>query len=163
MSIRLALLLAAAAPLAADTPPGAETPTRKEAANKAVALGYIDMVWVQHRPVEGFSRYVDAKSIHYPGKPGGSNPEGLARFLKGFPNFRYNVKRVFTDGDYVIVHSLLTGVPGTGELVKSPQPGVEPRPKVGDEVVDIYRIRNGKIVEHWDTIEAIGGTAEGVF
>ena len=163
MSLRLALLLAAAVPLSADVPPGAETPTSREAANKAVALGYIDMVWVQHKPVEGFAKYVDPQSIHHPGKPGGSNPEGLARFLKGFPDFRYTVKRVLTDGDYVIVHSLLTGVPGTGEMVKSPQPGAQPRPKVGDEVVDIYRIKNGKIVEHWDTIEAVGGSAEGIF
>lgn len=139
------------------------TASAKSSPNTAIALGYIETVWNQHKPVEGFAKYVAADEVHYPGKPGANNPQGLAKFLEGFPQFKYDVKHVYADGDVVIVHSLLTGVPGIGTPVASPQPGVTPQNKVGDEVVDIFRIKNGKIVEHWDTVEAVAGTADGVF
>jgi len=142
-------------------------PTMTRAAKKspkvAIALGYLDGVWNQHKPVETFAKFVAPDEIHYPGKPGGHNPNGLAKFLEGYPNFKYEFKHVYVDGDYVIVHSLITGCPGIGTMVNSSQPGVEPKPKVGDEVVDIFHIRNGKIVEQWDTVEPIGGTAEGIY
>lgn len=139
------------------------TPGAKANPNVAVALGYIDVVWNQHKPVEGFAKYVAADEVHHPGKPGESKPEGLAKFLEGFPQFKYDVKHVYADGDYVIVHSLLTGIPGMGAPVASPMPGGKPQSKVGDEVVDIFRIKSGKIVEHWDTVQAVAGTADGVF
>ncbi|MGC3980444.1 MAG: ester cyclase [Steroidobacteraceae bacterium] len=139
------------------------TPGAKSNPNVAVALGYIDTVWVKHKPVEGFAKYVAADEVHYPGKPGAGNPEALAKFLAGFPKLTYDVKHVYADGDYVVVHSLLTGVPGLGTPVNSPQPGAKPMSKVGDEVVDIFHIKNGKIIEHWDTVEPVGDTAEGLF
>lgn len=138
-------------------------PNTHDNPNVAVALGYIDQVWVQHDPVGGFENFVAPDSIHFPGKPGGSNPEGLAKFLKGYPNFKYGIRQVFADGDYVIVHSYLTGVPMIGEEIVSPVPGVGPKPKIGDEVVDIYKIVDGKIVLHWDVVEQATETAEALF
>ncbi|TAJ31977.1 MAG: polyketide cyclase, partial [Nitrospirae bacterium] len=44
------------------------------------------------------------------------------------------MKRVFADGDYVILHVHAKRDSGAR----------------GTVVVDIYRIENGKIVEHWD-------------
>ena len=131
--------------------------------NVDVALGYIERVWVRHDPVAGFEEFVSPESVHFPGMPGDSNPEGLAKFLKGFPAFKYDVKQVFADGDYVIVHSYLTGVPKTGELVSSPMPGAVPKPKLADEVVDIYKIVDGKIVLHWDVVEPVVHEATELF
>ena len=34
--------------------------------------------------------------------------------------------------------------------------------KVGDEIVDIFRLKNGKVVEHWDVVQAIT-TLESMF
>jgi len=133
-------------------------PGTKDNPNVDVALGYINTVWIEHKPVEGYEKYVDlTQYIHYPGGVGEANPPGLATFLKGFPDFKYDVKQVFADGDYVITHSLLTGVPGLGSEVQSPQPGSAPKPKIGDEGVDIFLIKNGKIVKQWDIIEPAGG------
>ena len=156
----LALLGLTTAPSVAEPVLG---PNAKDNPNVAVALGYIDAVWVRHDPVAGFEEFVASDSVHYPGRPGGSNPNGLAKFLEGFPAFKYNVKQVFADGDYVIVHSYLTGVPMTGEMVQSPVPGVTPQPKLADEVVDIYQIIGGKIAHHWDIIEPATQAPEVLF
>jgi predicted SnoaL-like aldol condensation-catalyzing enzyme len=70
-------------------------------------------------------------------------PEGLKGFLAflkdKFPNNRSETKHVFADGDFVIVHDHAVREPGTR----------------GSAIVNIYRLENGKIVEHWDVIQPI--------
>jgi len=68
----------------------------------------------------------------------------LAGFKAAFPNHRYEVKRVIAEGPYVMLH-----LHGTG--------GPNPH---GESVVDIFRIENGKVVEHWDIIQPIPDTAD---
>ena len=68
----------------------------------------------------------------------------LAGFKAAFPGHRYEVKRVIAEGPYVMLH--LHGMGG-------------PNPH-GESVVDIFRIENGKVVEHWDIIQAIPDTAD---
>jgi hypothetical protein len=48
-------------------------------------------------------------------------------------------KRIFTEGDLVIAHTVGVRVPG--------QPGTT--------IVDIFRLEHGKIVEHWDLMQQI--------
>ena len=138
-------------------------PNTQNNPNVDVALGYINRVWIRHDPVKGFEEFVAADSRRFPGKPGGSDPKNLAKFLKGFPAFKYSVKQVFADGPYVIVHSYLTGVPQTGAMVNSPVPGTNPKHKLADEVVDIYKVVGGKIVLHWDVVEPATETADQLF
>jgi len=70
--------------------------------------------------------------------------EGLRKFVASImanhPDAHGEIKRVFADGDYVILHSHWHG------LSNSPR---------GEAVVDIYRSENGKVVEHWDVIQPI--------
>ena len=54
------------------------------------------------------------------------------------------MKRVIAEGDYVMLH--LHGMGG-------------PNPH-GESVVDIFRVENGKVVEHWDIIQAIPESAD---
>ena len=68
----------------------------------------------------------------------------LAGFKAAFPNHHYEVKRVLAEGDYVMLH--LHGMGG-------------PNPH-GESVVDIFRVENGKVVEHWDIIQPIPDTAD---
>ena len=68
----------------------------------------------------------------------------LAGFKAAFPNHRYEVKRVIAEGPYVMLH--LHGMNG-------------PNPH-GESVVDIFRVENGKVVEHWDIIQPIPDTAD---
>ncbi len=68
----------------------------------------------------------------------------LAGFKAAFPNHRYEVKRVIAEGPYVMLH--LHGMNG-------------PNPH-GESVVDIFRVENGQVVEHWDIIQPIPDTAD---
>jgi predicted SnoaL-like aldol condensation-catalyzing enzyme len=78
----------------------------------------------------------------------GDGMEGLRKFVAGMKATRSDahgeIKRVFADGDYVILQSQWHGLSGS------------PR---GEAVVDIYRCENGKVVEHWDVIQPIPETA----
>ncbi len=74
-------------------------------------------------------------------------PEGLAAFIDWlkaeYPEAHSEVKRVFADGDYVILH------------VHSMRP---PLPR-GRAIIEIFRLEEGKIVEHWDAIQEIPATS----
>ena len=78
----------------------------------------------------------------------GDGMEGLRKFVAwmraNHPDAHGEIKRVFADGDYVILHSQWHG------LSDSPR---------GEAVVDIYRCEDGKVVEHWDVIQPIPETA----
>lgn len=67
--------------------------------------------------------------------------EGLKAFIQflrdRYPRAHSEVKRVFTDGDHVVLHVHSVREPGTR----------------GAAVIDIFRLKDGKIVEHWDVHE----------
>ena len=74
--------------------------------------------------------------------------EGVKKFvawvMANHPDARCEIKRVFADGDYVILHSHWHG------LSDNPR---------GEAVVDIFRLEGGKAVEHWDVIQPIPETS----
>jgi predicted SnoaL-like aldol condensation-catalyzing enzyme len=63
----------------------------------------------------------------------------LSFLMETFPQLRGNIKRVFAEGDYVIMHTHGVRVPG----------------QRGSAIVDIFKLEDGKIVEHWDVIQPI--------
>lgn len=73
--------------------------------------------------------------------------EGLKKFLdegrKQYPNCRHILKRILADGDFVMMHTHVILEPGTR----------------GYAVMDIFRLEDGKLVEHWDTIQPIPETS----
>ena len=52
---------------------------------------------------------------------------------------RFDFKRFVAEGDLVVVHSHLVRKPGDR----------------GMAVMDIFRLENGKIVEHWDVLQEV--------
>lgn len=70
-------------------------------------------------------------------------PDGLKAFLDfaktNLGSFKAEIRQVFADGDYVILHVHVKANP-------------EDR---GSAVMDIFRLENGKVVEHWDVIQQI--------
>ena len=82
-----------------------------------------------------------------------SMPNGVAgvveyvrSFVKRFPDFTYDVKHVYADGNYVIVHSHSTAnKKDRGNTQK------------GLNIKDTWKVENGQLVEHWDAIQPIDG------
>ena len=89
----------------------------------AEALEYIDPNYIQHNV-----RAPDGKEF--------LRGAFKARFAEN-PKFRSDIKRTVADGDLVVVH--------THERFNPDDPN-----DLGNIVMDIYRVKNGLIVEHWD-------------
>ena len=72
-------------------------------------------------------------------------PEGLREFIEflraNHPDAKSEIVRCFAEGDYVILH------------VHSQ------RPPVHRAIVEIFRLENGRIEEHWDVIQPIPDTS----
>ena len=80
--------------------------------------------------------------------------EGFRKFFeqtfKSIPDFSYTMKKIVADGDIVMMFSTTTGT-HTGEWVGNPATGN----KLNFDVVDIFRIQDGKIAEHWDVADTL--------
>ena len=74
--------------------------------------------------------------------------EGVKKFvawiISNHPDARGEIKRVFADGDHVILHSHWHGLSDNTR---------------GEAVVDIFRLEGGKVLEHWDVIQPIPETS----
>ena len=151
MKKTIALILAAAA-LSAGTVHAAPKAKAKAAVkqaqsqterNKANALAFYEMAFNQHRVQEAADKYVGKSYLqHNPGVADGAQAfvDAFAPFLKENPQSRAEIKRVLADGDLVALHVFSR---------TSPQ-------DKGEAVVDIFRFdKAGKIVEHWDVIQAV--------
>lgn len=128
-----ALLLAVSPAAAADAA------TRE--ANKKAVLEFYDAA-LNRKDFDAAAKYFGPHYIqHNPTAPDGI--DGFRAFLgflkEKFPASRSEIKRAFADGDYVIVHVHSKREPDTR----------------GRAIVDIFRLENGKIVEHWDVVQEI--------
>ena len=72
------------------------------------------------------------------------------QFIKAIPDFRYHPKKIIAEGDTVMMYSNVTGT-HQGEWMGSSPTGN----KINYDVVDIFRIDNGKIAEHWHVVDEL--------
>jgi len=70
----------------------------------------------------------------------------LTEFVEDYPEYSYDVKHIYVDGDYVIFHSHAT--------LKKEDRGNDTK---GMNIIDTWRLEDGRIVEHWDSIQALDG------
>lgn len=72
---------------------------------------------------------------------------GFVRWLRSqYPNLQLDIKRVIAEGDMVVTHSHLDLEPGNPD-------------NPGRALADFFRVKNGKVVEHWDVIQEIPATS----
>jgi len=111
------------------------------ARNKELVLTFYHKI-IGEKDYEGARQYMGAEyRQHAPYATDGHSgiAEWVRKFKEGFPQHHYEVKKVIAEGDLVVLH--LHGKSG-------------PNPH-GESVVDIFRIKDGKVVEHWDVIQPI--------
>ena len=111
-------------------------------ANERTVIDFYNLAFNEHKPAEAAQRYIGATYIqHNPLVPNGAAPfvGYFSGFFKTHPAAALDMVRVISEGDLVVVHSKFTT-------------GPEDR---GQAIVDIFRLADGKIVEHWDVIQPI--------
>ena len=148
--MRTLMLALAVMALAASPAPAADA--RQQERDKKTVVDFYEKA-LNQKDFEAAAKYLGPRyTQHNPNAADG--PEGLRAFLgflkEKFPNSRSEIKRVFTDGDYVILHVHAMREPGTR----------------GNAIVDIFRLEDGKIVEHWDVVQPIpekAANANGMF
>jgi predicted SnoaL-like aldol condensation-catalyzing enzyme len=110
-------------------------------ANKRIVLEFYEHV-VNRRDFSAAARYLGPYYIQHraDAKDGmGGLKEFIERMRQAYPHSRCQVKRVFADGDFVILHVHVVREPGTR----------------GSAHVDLFRVEHGQVVEHWDVDEPI--------
>jgi predicted SnoaL-like aldol condensation-catalyzing enzyme len=110
-------------------------------ANKKIVQEFYNLL-INKKDFKAASKYIGNRYIqHNPLVAEG--PEGLKAFVdflkSDYPDAKSEIKRIFADGDYVIIHVHSVRIPGTR----------------GRAIFDLFKLENGKIVEHWDAIQEI--------
>jgi predicted SnoaL-like aldol condensation-catalyzing enzyme len=112
--------------------------------NTALVADFLETVW--NRGATGLIGAYVAEDLvqHNPDLPDGRAAlAGLIDTLRGrMPGMRFDVRRTAAEGDLVFVHSHFTPAPGL----------------TGQAVVDIFRVEDGLIAEHWDVHQDIPAT-----
>ena len=110
-------------------------------ANKKIVVDFYEK-GLNQKDYDAAAKHFGPRYIqHNPNAPDGPEGfKGLVTFLKEkFPNSKSEIKRVFAEGDYVILHVHSVREPG----------------QRGRAIVDIFRLENGKVVEHWDSVQPV--------
>ncbi len=111
------------------------TTNREEEANKALVLDVVTSVFIKRDASILDRSFGESYIQHNPAVPNGREAiRGLIGALG--PDFKYEPGMIAASGDIVMIHGRYTGW--------------APKPMVA---VDIFRILDGKVVEHWDVMQ----------
>ena len=75
---------------------------------------------------------------------------GLIKYVKDFadsnPDYTYDVKHIYADGDFVIFHSHAT--------IRAAHRGDDNK---GLNIIDIWLVKDGQVAHHWDALQPMDG------
>ena len=129
--------------------------TDEERKNAAVVADFI-----QHLMNDHDFEYIKATYGDHPYKQHNqSMVDGLTGVLKvvsdfarRYPDYTYDVKHFYVDGPFVTVHSHATN---NRKHRGNPQKGLN--------IMDIWKVENGQLTEHWDSVQPIHGSMRFLF
>ena len=131
-------LLVSSASMAAPAPQ-VESPST--GANRQLVVNFYNQFFNQHKVDEAAKVVAEDYRQHNPQVPDGKKPfvSYFSDYFKQHPQSRAKIIRSAVEGDLVWLHVHST----------------ENTKDRGEAVVDIFRVRDGKIVEHWDVIQGV--------
>lgn len=112
--------------------------------NKEIVKKFYDLI-INQKDFEAAKPYIGSRyKQHNPLVK--DYPEGLKEFIgflkDNYPQARSEIKRVIAEDDYVVLHV---------HSIRSPN--------LERAIIEIFRLENGKIEEHWDAIQEIPETS----
>jgi predicted SnoaL-like aldol condensation-catalyzing enzyme len=123
----------------------------KSKKNKEVVTRFYNDVFIRH-DMSRLDEYMRDDYIQH----NQDCPQGKAGFVEFFkvifaavPDFSYTLKKMVAEGDIIIAFSRTTGTHSGGEFIGKEADGAS----LDYDVVDIFRVQDGKIAEHWDVAD----------
>ncbi len=108
--------------------------------NKKIVLELYNELFIKRNIDSALKYFRDDFKQHNPFIPDGREAfmQSFREHITKFPNHQVEIKRVIAEGDLVMVHARATGGP-FGPLA----------------VVNIFRVQDGQIAEHWDIFQPV--------
>jgi predicted SnoaL-like aldol condensation-catalyzing enzyme len=110
--------------------------------NRRIVLAFYNEGLIGLKPRQAFERYMSANFVeHKPDVPGGTRAETAAfldKLIADVPTARWKIERTIAEGDMVFLHARFSPTPGAPEYA----------------LADVFRLKDCKIVEHWDIVGA---------
>ena len=107
------------------------------AANKETVRSFYELAFNGKQPEQAVERFVGSRYVqHNPQAPDG--PEAFIGFVRAFPEASVDIRRILAEDDIVVTHSLLR---------------FSADDERGTVAVDMFRVEDGKVVEHWDVLQ----------
>ena len=121
-------------------PVAAQAGTRQEENKKTVVEFYEQAI--NRKNFDAASKYLGPRYVQH-NQRAADGAEGLKDFIRflreKYPNAHSEIRRALAEGEFVVLHVHAVREPGTR----------------GMAIIDIFRLENGRIVEHWDVHEDI--------
>jgi predicted SnoaL-like aldol condensation-catalyzing enzyme len=109
-------------------------------ANRTIVLSFYEEGLVRRSPASAFMRYMAPDFVeHKPDVPEGTRQataQFLAQIIADLPSARWEIVRTIAQGDMVFLHARFTPAADAPAYA----------------LADIFRLRDCKIVEHWDVV-----------
>ena len=140
-------LVSVSAPISAFATPGeAATPAyqARTARNRAAFLDFVRLYYGERKVREAFDRYVAVDYQQHNPNIADGREAAVAWLLKMTTGstVRMDIRRITVDGDYAVVH------------LHASQGPADP----GHVIMNLFRLRDGIIQEHWDVTQAVPAT-----
>jgi predicted SnoaL-like aldol condensation-catalyzing enzyme len=114
--------------------------------NKKTVRSFYEVAFNEKRPADAVVECV-GRVYRQHNPMAGDGPVAFVQFVLGFvqqfPEVHVEIQRMVAEGDLVVTHS---------NMKTSPQDR-------GTAVMDIFRLEDGKIVEHWDVMQPVPETS----
>ena len=110
--------------------------------NKKLVRDFYDLAFNGHKPREAAKRYIGDRYIqHNPFVPNGVAPfvDYFEGYFREHPKSHVVFSHIVAEADLVVLHL---------------NSKVDEKDR-GRAIVDIFRVENGKIVEHWDVTQDV--------